>query len=156
MALAFAPDDTTLAVGYGTIAAGVIEFRDVTTGAMLRSLQTPSNGAVEFIRGGSVVMTTSTAGSSSITQLWDTATLKPIGEPLPQPRGAYSLSRDPGGTTVVAGTSEGIVTIWDVGVERWMATACRIAGRNLTQTEWRRYLPGEPFRRTCPQWPDGS
>jgi WD40 repeat protein len=119
-----------------------------------RTLQTPSNGGVEFLR--DVVVTTSTAGSSSLMQLWDTATLEPIGEPLPQPRGAYSLSHDPDGTTVVAGTSQGIVTIWDVGIERWTATACRIAGRNLTQPEWRRHLPAEPYRRVCPEWPEGS
>jgi hypothetical protein len=61
----------------------------------------------------------------------------------------------PDGAAAVVGTSEGAATVWDVGTERWAATACRVAGRNLTRAEWGRYLPGEPYRRTCPQWPDG-
>jgi DNA-binding SARP family transcriptional activator/WD40 repeat protein len=31
----------------------------------------------------------------------------------------------------------------------WLATACRIAGRDLTRDEWRTYLPDTPYRRTC-------
>jgi hypothetical protein len=30
------------------------------------------------------------------------------------------------------------------------------AGRNLTRTEWTRYLPGEKYRRTCPDFGAGS
>jgi WD40 repeat protein len=161
-ALVFSPDDATLAVGYGTVAAGVVEFRDAGTGAVQRRLPTPSSGGVEFLRGGSVMMTTSTVSGRDITQLWDTATLAPIGESLPPIGGPltpsryeYSLARDPEGTMAAAGTSEGVITIWHVGVELWRAVACHIAGRNLTQQEWLRYFPGEPYRRTCPQWPEG-
>ncbi len=32
---------------------------------------------------------------------------------------------------------------------------CRSAGRNLTQDEWQAFLPGEPYRTTCEQWPAG-
>ena len=160
-AMAFSPDGSTLAVSHGSLLAGVVEFRGVQTGTVQRILPTPSRGGVEFLRGGSVVMTTSDNGGRALTgrsiaQLWDAATLAPIGEPLPQPYGAYSLSRSRDGGTAVAGTAEGAATIWEVSAERWAATACRIAGRNLTQAEWLRYLPGEPYRRTCGQWPDGS
>jgi WD40 repeat protein len=155
-ALAFSPDNTTLAVGYGAAVAGVVEFRDIETGDVRRTLPTLSVGRVEFLRGGSVVMTTGNVGGKSVAQLWDAATLAPIGEPMPQPYGAYSLVRSPDGTTAIAGTSEGVVTIWNVGIENWKATACRIAGRNLTKAEWRRYLADEPYQRTCLQWPDDS
>jgi WD40 repeat protein len=38
----------------------------------------------------------------------------------------------------------------------WQRTACEAAGRNLTPTEWRRYLPqDQPHAATCPQWPTG-
>jgi hypothetical protein len=101
-------------------------------------------------------MTTSTVGGRSTAQLWDAATLAPIGEPMPQPRGAYSLARSRDGDTAIAGTSEGAAQIWDVGMESWAATACRIAGRNLTRAEWRHYLLRGPYRRTCPRWPEHS
>ncbi len=155
-ALAFSPDNATLAVGYGTAAAGVVEFRDVRTGAVQRTLQTPSSGGVEFLRGGSVVMTTSDTGGHGSARLWDATTLTAIGEPLPQPDGVYSLARSPDGATAVAGTSRGAVQIWDVSAEQWAITACRIARRNLTKAEWSRYLPDKPYRRTCPLWPEGQ
>ncbi len=31
-----------------------------------------------------------------------------------------------------------------------------IAGRNLTQAEWDRYLPDVPYEVTCRQWPAGK
>ncbi|MBM2848373.1 MAG: repeat protein [Anaerolineales bacterium] len=31
--------------------------------------------------------------------------------------------------------------------------ACRLAGRNLTPEEWKRYFPGEDYRKTCPNLP---
>jgi WD40 repeat protein len=31
----------------------------------------------------------------------------------------------------------------------WLATACRIAGRDLTRDEWRTYLPDRRYQRTC-------
>jgi WD40 repeat protein len=157
LALAFSPDDTTLAIAYGTNLAGAVAFHNVRTGALLRAkLATPTSGGVEFLRGGSVVMTTSDLSGRSIAQLWDAATLAPIGEPLSHPHhGTYSLARSPDGTTAVDGTYAGVAQVWDVDIERWVATACRIAGRNLTRAEWRRYLPGQPYRRTCPQWPEG-
>jgi WD40 repeat protein len=163
LALAFSPDNTTLAVSYGTAVAGVVGFFDVKTGKLVREkLPTPTAGGVEFLRGGSVVMTTSNLSGRSIAQLWDAATLAPIGEPLSNSQegtnslsGTYYLARSPDGTKAIEGTTMGAAQIWDVDIERWVATACRIAGRNLTQAEWHRYLPGEPYRRTCPQWPEG-
>ncbi|TCJ30281.1 BTAD domain-containing putative transcriptional regulator [Parafrankia sp. BMG5.11] len=156
-ALAFSPDDSTLAVGYGTVAAGVVDFRDVRTGDLRRTLRTGfSNGGVEYLRDGSVVMTTSDVGDHSVAQLWDSTSLEPIGEPLPQQGGAYSITRARGGTLAITGTTTGFIQIWDVGIDHWIATACSIAGRNLTPAEWNRYLPGEPYRRTCPQWSDGA
>ncbi len=32
----------------------------------------------------------------------------------------------------------------------WAQRACAVAGRNLTREEWNRYLPDEPYRKTCP------
>jgi hypothetical protein len=32
---------------------------------------------------------------------------------------------------------------------RWLAAACTVAGRDLTRTEWSRYLQGRPYQPTC-------
>ena len=55
-------------------------------------------------------------------------------------------------------------TIGSVGDDAWVydvnslgrpveERACALAGRNLTTAEWERFLPGEPYRRTCPEFP---
>jgi len=33
--------------------------------------------------------------------------------------------------------------------------ACNLVGRNLTRSEWKQFLPGKSYRRTCDQWPSG-
>jgi len=38
----------------------------------------------------------------------------------------------------------------DLGTE----ASSRLA-RNLTRQEWRQYIPGEPYRKTCPNLPEG-
>ena len=44
----------------------------------------------------------------------------------------------------------------DVRLESWQARACGQAGRNLTQAEWQQYFGGDPYRKTCEQWPEGE
>jgi hypothetical protein len=43
-----------------------------------------------------------------------------------------------------------------MNIDELLALACSTAGRNCTQTEWADYFPGEPYGKTCPQWPDTS
>jgi hypothetical protein len=47
--------------------------------------------------------------------------------------------------------------VWSTVPSDWVRTACRIAGRNLTQAEWTQLVGNDvPYHRTCPQWPAGS
>ena len=41
------------------------------------------------------------------------------------------------------------IQIWDTDPEKWVEAACRFAGRNLTEDEWKRYGPQAPYRKTC-------
>jgi len=104
-------------------------------------------------------------------RLFDFATGVQLGEPLPigpipadpATQGDYFqvagyAASNPDGTrfiTAPAGPGESVV-LWDVNLADWEAMACRIAGRNLSRTEWDQYLPGQPYRVTCPQWPAGT
>ncbi|ABW10032.1 transcriptional activator domain [Parafrankia sp. EAN1pec] len=151
--LAFSPDSTKIAIGFGTIASGFVEFLDTSDGTVRRHLNTTSVGGVAFLRDGDLVMTTSDTGDQSSVQLWDATTTASVGEPATQAHGAGILARSPDGMSVVAGSDRGIAQVWHVDLPEWMATACRIAGRNLTRVEWERYLPGEPYRASCAQWP---
>ena len=37
--------------------------------------------------------------------------------------------------------------VWDLPA--WRARTCRLVTRDLTQAEWTRFFPAEPYRRTC-------
>ena len=43
--------------------------------------------------------------------------------------------------------------IWRMDFDEVHDLACRLAGRNLTQAEWSKYLGSLEYRRTCEQWP---
>jgi WD40 repeat protein len=97
--------------------------------------------------------------------LWDTRTLRPISPRLHDAHDTLhpsSLTFTPDGLTLLVGeyqddqgVSPPLLLRWDLAVDRWMAEACAIANRNLTQEEWNRFLgsSGEAYRKTCPDQP---
>ena len=161
----FSPDDRTLAVLHSqTGSPQEVDFDDATTGKTSRRLEVPGSGAIglAYVRGGSVLATTTElvgAGTNggAEAQLWDVATLEPIGEPLQAGVvGNFYVYANNDGSAMVTGTTNGHAVAWDLDIADWADTACRLAGRNLTQSEWARYLPTEPYHTTCPQWPTGG
>jgi WD40 repeat protein len=169
--VAFSPDSETLAVVSqdDVAASSILTLWEIGAWDEPRSLVLPGSGGlgVEFLRGGEVFVTTSEvagrdgfggADGSSGAQLWDAATLEPIGEPLllgATGRAGY-VDRDARGERAVIGSGGGMALVWDLDVSHWEDMACSIAGRNLTRAEWAQYLPGEPYHATCRQWPAGK
>ena len=137
-----------------------MDFWDTATGSQRATLTTPYPPiGVAYVSGGSRLVTTrplvdpiTTVGRVDV---WDTASLQPVGDPVLVPGGANLVDPDrPGGQRFVTGaTSSGETLVWDVDPADWEAAACRIAGRNLTAAEWSQYLPGRPYQVTCPHWP---
>jgi hypothetical protein len=58
---------------------------------------------------------------------------------------------DATGRTLAAAFKNGTVLLWDVDPASWRTRACAVAGRELTRQEWHQFLPGRPYRATCPQ-----
>jgi WD40 repeat protein len=55
---------------------------------------------------------------------------------------------DDGNLLYVAGT-DGRLHRWDLDPARWLRAACAVAGRDLSASEWRSYLPGRPAQSIC-------
>ncbi len=161
---AFSPDGRTLATvtGEGT-GGGVAKLFDTTTWHERATVRLPYiPDGIAFVNGGTRFATTSfapgtpKAETNARIDLWDTATLQPIGEPFLIPTSeAFLASANADGTQIAIGASNGNASLIDVDPHRWQQTACTIAGRNLTHAEWTEYLPGRPYEQTCPEWPPG-
>jgi len=96
------------------------------------------------------------SSANSMIELWDRATLQPFGEPIPvRTQEAFLAYANATGTKVGVGTTDGNASVIDLDPASWQATACAVAGRNLTRVEWSEYFPGRPYAVTCPQWPPG-
>ena len=88
-------------------------------------------------------------------RLWDSATNQALGQPLSGNTGAvYSIAFSSDGKTLASGSQDGTVTFWDAD---WQSHVCEVVGRNLTQIEWKQYLPSnQPYRKTCLKWPEDN
>jgi hypothetical protein len=76
--------------------------------------------------------------------------------PITLPQGAFGDLTNHGTRLAVGSGGDVAAYIFPVDPASWEVTACRIAGRHLTQAEWRHYPPGRPYQATCPNWPVGS
>ncbi|MEU5162237.1 hypothetical protein AB0G74_21880 [Streptomyces sp. NPDC020875] len=89
------------------------------------------------------------SGDGTLT-LWDVATRRPVGLPLPTPGDAVvDLRFGPGGTVLYAGGDRVPLRAYPISTAASAAEVCRRAGGPLTRAEWRRLIPGAPYRDIC-------
>jgi WD40 repeat protein len=155
--VSFSPDGRTLAAAIAAGATtGSIDFFDVATGTRRARLPLPfSPGWVAYGRGGTRIAiisgirpaTPSDPGASSL-QLWDTASLQPVGNAISIPTDQPRLTANRDGRRLVNG-GNGFAVLWDLDPTRWEDMACRISNRPLTRAEWDRYLPNRAYHPAC-------
>ncbi len=86
-------------------------------------------------------------------QLWDLR--EPEAEPVVlrgHEASVLSVAFSPDGQTLASGSADQTVRLW-VFLEELVDIGCQKVRRNLSWAEWQRYLPGEPYRQTCPNLP---
>ena len=91
-----------------------------------------------------------TGSGDGTVRLWDTATGRPIGAPLPGiPNVQVGAAFTRGGTHLAAVYDSGRGYLWDVRPASWARRACAVAGRPLTRQEWNDVLPGRKYQPAC-------
>jgi len=143
---AFTADSKTVATIQDSFTlTGRVVLWDVATGSQRTlSVPYPQLASVAFANGDRWLVTVQSAAIRDVpldqvtsrVDLWDAATLQPIGEPIIVRGDAVPVEIDrPGGSRLLSGTSTqtGADMIWDLDPAHWASIACSIAGRNLTQ-----------------------
>jgi WD40 repeat protein len=142
------PDGARLAVGTG---AGKIGLADLESGEWI---QRPSEGhdgwvrRVSFAADGSIF---ASSGADGQVMLWDGRTGAPVAGIVPDRPGVWTeVEFLPDDATVIIADRDGAAYEWDALPEQWIERACALAGRNLSEAEWRDAFGDRPYRETCP------
>ena len=109
---------------------------------------------VQYSDDGSHLVTSSVDGAIS---LWTADSVELLGTVYPPHAAgepvAATAQFDGGGNDVTIASYDGRVYRWDTSPARALDHACQMAGRNLSAEEWSQFLPDQPFRKICPQFP---
>jgi WD40 repeat protein len=155
---ALSPDGQTVAWINDSSHDATILLCDVKTGQCLGQPLNGNSGSVKSIKFSPDRKTLVSGYEDGTIILWGVETGLRIGQPLASPAGnvtKIAFSSD-GKILATLGTKDfnvDVITLWDMDPESWMEKACQLAGKNLSQTEWAQYFPGEEYRKTCEQWP---
>jgi WD40 repeat protein len=152
--VAFSPDGKTLA---SADFDGTIQVWDVATHRQLGDALSGHTGPVWSVAFSPDGKTLASANNDGTIRLWDVVSRQPLGDPLRGHTGlVWSVAFSPDGKTLASASSDRTIRLWDVSLESWIARACRIAGRNLSQDEWNQFVdPTRPYERTCAEFPPG-
>jgi WD40 repeat protein len=91
-------------------------------------------------------------------RLWDLATRQLLGASVNTGSGGISLVFAPGGSTLATGNKDGAITLWpsllwSTDLQSFRNDLCPRLGQNLTAQQWNQYGAGQPYDRTCAQYP---
>jgi WD40 repeat protein/serine/threonine protein kinase len=147
VSLAFSPDSASFASGGRD---NVIVLWNIEGQSIRQTLNGHGNwvNTLAFSPNGTLLA----SGSRDATvMLWDLseATVRQLGEPFPMRSGVSSVTFSPDNRQLGFGGSDGAVQVWQISIDAWIETACAIANRNLTSTEWTTYMHDLPYRQTC-------
>jgi WD40 repeat protein/DNA-binding SARP family transcriptional activator len=145
----FSRDGRYLAVGNGTGRPTLWRVRDWSLAWQAESGHNGSDIAVSFSPDGSVL---ASSGSDSKIFLYDVDSGNLLGEALGPNRDSWLYAEFLSDHTEIVGYfDDGSMSRWDVDPQSQIRTACQIAGRELSQAEWDRLVPGRPYQPICPQ-----
>jgi DNA-binding SARP family transcriptional activator len=144
----FSRDGQYLAVGTGV---GRPALWRVDGWQLMWQAEVGHNGydiALSFSPDGSVM---ASSGTDSKIFMYDVATGGLLGGAFGPDRNSWLYAEYRADRNELVGYfDDGSMSRWDVDAKSQVRTACKIAGRDMTQREWDRLLPGRPFQSVCP------
>ena len=144
--LSFSPGGGLLA---SVDANGEVMLVDPTDGSIERRLAGGRPRALSFVAGGSLLVG---VGHGALGTGWDPVTGERLGTMPTQPP-TLAQTSDVGWRTTLEPDGDGHLWIsapggrparWDFSLDAWVSVACEIAGRELTEEEWRQYVGTDP------------
>ncbi|MGI5403011.1 WD40 repeat domain-containing protein [Streptomyces sp. CA-135486] len=151
--LAFSPDGRYLAVGDGfgrvTVWDGELRNRLGALSGTYTARRGDSEGvtALAFSPDSSVL---AVAGDVGTVQLWDADSRRLLGSALPTPGDmVLALAFSPDGGALRAAGAHVPYQTYDIDPARVAARVCARSGSGLSREDWKTYLPGIDYRRTC-------
>jgi WD40 repeat protein len=158
-AVAASPDGQTVAAAF---ADGTVVILDARTRHKQLLLTNPDGltSGLAFVPQQQML---AASASNGTVRLWHLPTGHLVGQSLPSPPGdvglvgAAHVAASPDGRSIAVAYHPGGVIVWNVDPTSWRASACEIAGRNLSRAEWTQLIASDvPYHATCPQWPAGT
>ena len=140
----WSPDGERVFVTTAEGRVGVLDARTWRWVTEASGAQPFARGAVDFSSDGQQVVTL--AGGR--VGLFDGHTAEFLGSVTVGDDGIADFAGD--GDSVVIAVNSGRVLTWQLDPASWREKACRIAGRALTEQEWREYLPDREHVAACP------
>ena len=129
---------------------GRLSVIDVATGALAGLRDPVHSGPIAWVTFSPDGKTLASMGFDGDLILSDASTAIPYAHVQPGPANTRAtVGYHPDGHTVLVGYQDGLVIAYETQTEAWITEACRIAGRNLNQDEWRDAFGDEPRRATC-------
>ncbi|MBN1978352.1 MAG: WD40 repeat domain-containing protein [Anaerolineae bacterium] len=147
----FSPDGRLVALGGGDYGdPDEVRVWEVATGREVACMEHEAPvSAVAFGPDGRWIV----SGSHDDTvRVWEAATGREVAR-VQHGGQVNSVAFSPDGRWVASGSQDGTARVLLWQPEDLMAEMCARLTRNLTVEEWQRYIPGEPYRLTCPDLP---
>jgi len=149
----FSPTDPDL-LAEASAKKGVVHLWNVRTGEEIQRVLASTSvfplTSAAFDPSGRMLVTMTAEG---VARLWSVPALEQIGADLPgipSTVGAATFVGSGAGTTAVLVYDTGSAFAYPASLDAWKRKACLVAGRNLTRSEWSRYVGDRPYEVVCP------